>query len=109
MTSRKREGCDMRGMLTFQILWLLSKRPMYGQELAGELERRRGERPNPGTIYPPLKHLEELGWIKARQVDHNKVYELTELGAANLHESLIWFKKAFGEIFSTPVSKKINE
>ena len=25
--------CDMRGMLSFTILWLLSQRPMYGQEL----------------------------------------------------------------------------
>ena len=27
--------CDMRGMLGFLILFLLSKKPMHGQELAG--------------------------------------------------------------------------
>ena len=52
---REAEGagtCDMRGMLSFTILWLLSKRPMYGQELAMEIGKRRGDKPNPGTIYP---------------------------------------------------------
>ena len=51
------EMCDMRGMLSFMILWLLSTRPMYGQELATEIGKRRGDKPNPGTIYPALKDL----------------------------------------------------
>ena len=50
-------GCDMRGMLSFMILWLLSDRSMYGQELAEEIGKRKGEKPNPGTIYPALKEL----------------------------------------------------
>jgi len=44
--------CDMRGMLGFLILFLLSKKPMHGQELAEEIARRKGEKPSPGTIYP---------------------------------------------------------
>ena len=44
--------CDMRGMLGFLILFLLSKKPMHGQELADEITRRKGEKPSPGTIYP---------------------------------------------------------
>ena len=47
--------CDMRGLLSFLILFLLSKKPMHGQEIANELERRKGIRPSPGTIYPALK------------------------------------------------------
>src|SRR5580700_4832215 len=58
-------ACDMRGMLSFMILWLLSKRPMYGQELAAEIGKRRGEKPNPGTIYPALKDLASRGMIRA--------------------------------------------
>jgi DNA-binding PadR family transcriptional regulator len=29
--------CDMRGMLGFLILFLLSKKPMHGQEIADEI------------------------------------------------------------------------
>jgi len=47
--------CDMRGMLSFLILFLLSKKPMNGQDIASELEKRKGEKPSPGTIYPALK------------------------------------------------------
>jgi PadR family transcriptional regulator, regulatory protein PadR len=30
--------CDMRGMLGFLILFLLSKKPMHGQEIADEID-----------------------------------------------------------------------
>jgi len=49
--------CDMRGMLGFLILFLLSKKPMHGQEIADEIAKRKGEKPSPGTIYPALKNL----------------------------------------------------
>ena len=37
--------CDMRGLLSFQILFLLSKKPMHGEEMAQEIKKRRGEKP----------------------------------------------------------------
>ena len=73
--------CDMRGMLSFTILWLLSKRSMYGQELATEIGKRRGEKPNPGTIYPALKDLASHGLIEARIEGRSSVYQLTKEGA----------------------------
>ena len=54
------KGCDMRGMLSFQILWLLSKRSMHGEELAREIGARRGEKPKPGSLYPALKELHAI-------------------------------------------------
>ena len=57
--------CNMRGMLGFLILFLLSKKPMHGQEIAGEIARRKGEKPSPGTIYPALKNLREMGFISS--------------------------------------------
>lgn len=33
------ECCDMRGLLGFLILFLLSKKPMHGQEIASELAK----------------------------------------------------------------------
>ena len=49
----------MKGFLSFLILWIISKRKMTGAEITQELERRRGHRPSPGTIYPVLKYLTE--------------------------------------------------
>jgi PadR family transcriptional regulator len=73
------EMCDMRGLLSFMILWLLSARPMYGQEIATEIGKRRGEKPNPGTIYPALKDLTSHGLISGKLKGRNTVYELTTL------------------------------
>ena len=64
MGMKKDYCCDMRGMLSFLILFLLSKKPMHGQELANELRKRKGDKPSPGTIYPALKCLKEAGLIR---------------------------------------------
>ena len=107
------EMCDMRGMLSFTILWLLSKRPMYGQELATEIGKRRGDKPNPGTIYPALKELAARRLIEASQQGRNSVYELTKEGKGALERSLDYFERAFGEIFNemravSPGSPKVR-
>jgi len=92
--------CDMRGMLSFTILWLLSKRPMYGQELATEIGERRGDKPNPGTIYPALKDLASRHLIEATPQGRNSVYKLTKQGRGALQRSLDYFERAFGDIFN---------
>jgi PadR family transcriptional regulator len=94
----------MRGMLSFMVLWLLSKRPMYGQELATEIGKRRGDRPNPGTIYPALKDLASRGMIEAHTEGRNCVYKLTANGEKGLQEALVYFRRAFGEIFDSALS-----
>jgi PadR family transcriptional regulator PadR len=96
----------MRGMLSFTILWLLSTRPMYGQELATEIGKRRGDKPNPGTIYPALKDLSSRGLIKAHLEGRNNVYELTEQGEESLGKALRYFDQAFGEIFSSAIATR---
>jgi PadR family transcriptional regulator, regulatory protein PadR len=102
--SEEEGACDMRGMLSFTILWLLSKRPMYGQELATEIGNRRGDKPNPGTIYPALKDLASRGMIEAHLEGRNNVYELTDRGRIGLSRSLEYFRKAFGEIFDSTLA-----
>ena len=94
------EMCDMRGMLSFTILWLLSRRPMYGQELATEIGNRRGDKPNPGTIYPALKELAARRLMVASQQGRNSVYELTKEGKATLERSMEYFERAYGDIFN---------
>ena len=91
--------CDMRGLLSFTILWLLTKREMYGQELADELESRKGSRPNPGTLYPALSELEKSGLVETRREGRKKVYFLTEEGRAGVVRACEYFCAAYGDIF----------
>lgn len=87
--------CDMRGMLSFLILFLLSQKSMHGQELACELEKRKGDRPSPGTIYPALKSLRESGFIKEKKEGKVIIYSLTPRGS----QALSVAKKRFCKIF----------
>ena len=91
--------CDMRGMLSFYLLWLLSKRPMNGQELSEELRKRRGTKPTPGTIYPALKNLRIKGLVKMERVGRATIYTLTENGREGLEKACQYFFSAYGEIF----------
>lgn len=92
--------CDMRGMLGFLILFLLSKKSMHGQELAEEIARRKGEKPSPGTIYPALKSLREMGFISSEEKESKTIaYTLTESGKRALRISKRRFIRTFLGVF----------
>ena len=91
--------CDMRGMLSFLILFLLSKKPMHGQELTEEIGKRKGGRPSPGTIYPALKSLKDNGLIKEHKEGKTLVYSLTDQGKKVLKVSKQQFIRTFTDIF----------
>ncbi len=93
-------GCDMRGMLSFQILWLLSKKNMHGEEIAEELEKRRGEKPKPGTLYPALKDLHERGLISGEKHGKTIVYSLTADGKRTVKKAKEYFVRSFGDILA---------
>ncbi len=100
MQEREDNCCDMRGMLGFLILFLLSKKPMHGQELANEIASRKGEKKlSPGTIYPALKNLREMGFISEEKEGKAIVYSLTEKGENALRISKRKFIKTFFGIF----------
>jgi DNA-binding PadR family transcriptional regulator len=90
--------CDMRGMLSFLILFLLSKKEMYGMELAEGIGRRKAEVPNPGTLYPALKGLEAQGLIKGYVRGKNKYYRLTPKGERELAEASRYFYQAYADV-----------
>ncbi len=90
--------CDMRGLLTFQILWELDKEEMNGQQIAEKIAQRRGTKPTPGTIYPALKELKAGGLIKGRRVGRQILYHLTPEGERGLKEASRYFLQAFGDI-----------
>jgi len=85
----------MKGFLSFLILWLINKKNMTGAEITEELERRRGHRPSPGTIYPVLKYLTEKELLK---VDENKKYSLTKKGEKELDMNINQFFDTFEDI-----------
>jgi|SRR3989338_4023661 len=87
--------CDMRGMLSFLILFLLSKKPMHGQEIAGELEKRKGMRPSPGTLYPALRALRDAGLLKEAKKGKAITYSLTPEGKAGLKRAKEHFCRVF--------------
>lgn len=90
--------CDMRGLLTFQILWELDKEDMNGQQIAEKIAIRRGTKPTPGTIYPALKELNEGGLIEGRKEGRQIIYQLTPEGEKGLAEASRYFLQAFGDI-----------
>lgn len=91
--------CDMRGFLSFLILFLLSKKEMHGQEIALELEKRKGCKPSPGTIYPALKQLKENSLIKEKKEGKIITYSLTQEGKKELENAKIQFCRAFSDVF----------
>ena len=91
--------CDMRGMLSFYLLWLLSKKSMNGQQLSEELRKRRGAKPTPGTIYPALKEHRVNGLVEMERKGRRTIYTLSEEGEKGLEKACRYFCSAFGEIF----------
>ena len=85
-------------MLSFLLLFLLSKKPMHGQELASELEKRKGDRPSPGTIYPALKNLRESGFVHEKKEGKNIIYSLTKEGTRALEQAKEQFCRTFIDI-----------
>jgi len=65
---------------------------MKGAEIGRELEKRRGTKPSPGTIYPALKELRNKGLI---DIDDNKNYSLTPKGEEELKLACKFFCKIF--------------
>lgn len=99
MTKFSEDCCDMRGLLGFLILFLLSKKEMHGQELADEIAKRKGEKPSPGTIYPALKGLREAGFLQEEKVGKTISYSLTPRGKKALSIAKKRFTKTFLGVF----------
>jgi PadR family transcriptional regulator PadR len=90
--------CDMRGMLSFLIMWMLTKSPMHGKEISEYLYQRRGIKPSPGTLYPALKELKNRGLIKGEKKGKLIVYSLTDEGSTGVKAACKYFCHCFGEI-----------
>ncbi len=87
-------SCEMKGFLSLFILWTLSKKSMTGAQIAQEIERRKGTKPSPGTIYPALKDLKEKGLIASNK---KKEYTLTKKGKEEMQHGLSMFCTVFSD------------
>jgi DNA-binding PadR family transcriptional regulator len=78
-----------QGDLKLVILRLLEEKPRHGYEIIKELEARSSGAysPSPGTVYPTLTMLEDLGYARAvPEEGGKKIYEITEEGKKHLAE-----------------------
>ncbi len=78
-----------QGDLKFVILRLLAEKPRHGYDIIKELEERSGGTysPSPGTVYPTLVMLEDMGFARAvPEQSGKKIYSITDEGRAHLAE-----------------------
>lgn len=78
-----------QGDLKYVILRLLDEKPRHGYEIIKELESRFGGSyaPSPGTVYPTLTMLEDLGYARVvPEEGGKKIYEITDEGRKHLAE-----------------------
>ena len=72
------------GGLRFVLLRLIADKPSHGYELIKAIEERLGGAysPSPGTVYPTLTLLEELGYVSVGAADEGgrKRYTVTTAG-----------------------------
>ena len=79
-----------QGDLKYVILRMLEEKPRHGYEIIKELEEKFGGAysPSPGTVYPTLTMLEDLGHARATPEEGGrKIYEITDEGRAYLQQN----------------------
>jgi DNA-binding PadR family transcriptional regulator len=77
-----------KGDLKYIILDLINEKPYHGYEIIRELEDRFHGfySPSPGSVYPMLQLLEDLGYVSSAERDGKKVYTITDAGKEFLKE-----------------------
>jgi DNA-binding PadR family transcriptional regulator len=78
-----------QGDLKYVILRLLEEKPRHGYEIIKDLESRFGGAyaPSPGTVYPTLTMLEDIGYARiVPEEGGKKIYEITDEGRKYLAE-----------------------
>jgi DNA-binding PadR family transcriptional regulator len=72
----------------YLILSVLEEGPKHGYEIIREVERRAQGAyvPSPGTVYPTLQMLEDMGLVRSVAREERRVYELTDAGRQYLSE-----------------------
>jgi DNA-binding PadR family transcriptional regulator len=97
-----------RGEARYVLLDALRDGPKHGYEIIKTLEQRSAGQyvSSPGTVYPTMQYLEELGLVRADQEGERRVYNLTRAGRAELnahaeHVDAFWGRFAASTIAKT--------
>lgn len=105
---RGRHRRAKRGEARYVLLDALRDGPKHGYEIIKTLEERSAGQyvSSPGTVYPTMQYLEELGLVRADQEGERRVYNLTEAGRAELdahaeHVDAFWGRFAARSIAKT--------
>jgi DNA-binding PadR family transcriptional regulator len=79
-------GKVRRGEARYVLLDALRTGPKHGYEIIKALEERSSGRyaPSPGTVYPTLQYLEDMGLVRAEQEAERRTYHLTAAGRTEL-------------------------
>lgn len=85
---RRRRQWFESGDMKYVILKLLREKPRHGYEVMKDLEEQMHGcySPSPGTVYPTLQWLEDGGFVRSRDAEGKKVYEITDAGLKFLDE-----------------------
>ena len=89
------------GDLRLVMLALIAEKPRHGYELIKELESKfgGGYAPSPGSVYPTLTLLEELGHLRSTtSAGNKKLFEITPEGRAHLAENRAAFNNALARM-----------
>lgn len=89
---------DLKGFLSFQIMYHINKKKLCGDDLALIIGGKRGVKLTPGTIYPALKYLREKKLIIYKQHGRKKIYKLTKKGLRELKITKRLFKRIIKDI-----------
>ena len=78
-----------KGDLKYVILDLIAEKPSHGYEVIQALEEKsRGlYSPSPGSVYPTLQLLEDLGYVSVAPRDGKNTYTVTDEGQKFLEEN----------------------
>jgi DNA-binding PadR family transcriptional regulator len=100
-----------RGEVRYLILDALKDEARHGYEIIRTIESRSGGeyRPSPGTVYPTLQMLEEMGHIQQVKGKERKAYELTEGGKAELEAHREEVEEAYERLRSSLFSSDVIE
>lgn len=93
-------------LVKLSTLLMLQGKPKHGYEIIKTIREKMGRNASPGQIYPFLKKLQNLGYVKVKKTGSRdkKVYALTKSGL-DFSKSLI---EKFGGIIEIAVKNRLK-
>jgi DNA-binding PadR family transcriptional regulator len=104
--TKKKEGF-ITNLMKMYTLVLLRESPKHGYDIMHELGRRLGKKPSAGQVYPLLRQMQKLGYVRqeAKYLGRRKrkVYRITPKGRQFSADML----KKFSDILDVAVRQKV--